>query len=85
MMMAIVKDKIETHIKNTNQVIDTQSGFIQGSRLEDNLFVLKYCITNSYKEKKPLIITAIDFKKAFDSIKREKLIEALMHFKFIHK
>lgn len=31
--------------------------------------------------KKPLIVTSIDFQKAFDSIKRHKLIESLIYFR----
>ena len=32
--------------------------------------------------RKPLVVTAIDFSKAFDSVNRAKLIEALIKFKF---
>ena len=47
-----------------------QSGFNGGRRLEDNLFILRYCIKGSYKRGKPLFVMAIDIAKAFDSVNR---------------
>ena len=35
--------------------------------------------------KKELIVTCIDYSKAFDSIKRDKIIEALMHYRIHSK
>lgn len=49
--------------------------FTAGSRTEDNLLVLKYCVLSSFKQRKPLIVTARDFSKAYDFIKRENLLE----------
>lgn len=42
---------------------------------------MQYCIEDSYQRKTPLIVTSIDFSKAFDSVNRGKMIEALMHYK----
>ena len=38
-----------------------QSGFTGGRKLEDNLFILKYCIEGSYKRGKPLFVKAFNF------------------------
>ena len=53
--------------------------------IEDNLFTLQYCIERSFKLRRPLIVTCLDYSKAFDSIKREKLIETLIHYKVHYK
>ena len=53
--------------------------------IEDNLFTLQYCIESSFKLRRPLIVTCLDYSKAFDSIKREKLIETLIHYKVHYK
>ena len=80
-MMAVVRDSLEQHIISNNIGKDSQAGFTAKSRIENNIFVLRYCIERSFKLKKPLIVIAIDFAKAYDSIKREKLIETLMYYK----
>ena len=73
--------KIDQHILETNEQIETQAGFTTGGQIEDNLFVLQYCIEKSYRMKKELIVTCIDYSKAFDSIKRDNTMEALMHYR----
>ena len=55
--------------------------FTTGSMIEANLFTLQYCIERSFKLKRPLIVTCLDYSKSFDSIKREKLIETLINYK----
>ena len=42
--------------------------------MEDNLFILRYCIEGSYKIGKPLFVVATDFAKAFDSVNRVVLM-----------
>ena len=81
LFMAIVKNKIECHLEANRAMMDRQAGFTKGSRIEDNLFLLKYCVMSSFKNKNSLIVTAIDFSKAFDSIKRDKLIKAMINFR----
>ena len=61
--------------------METQAGFSKGNRMEDNLFILQYCVEESYSRNKALIVIAIDFTKAFDSIKREKMIEVMKKYK----
>ena len=62
-----------------------QSGFTKDRRVTDNLFILSYCIEESFKMKTPLYVIAIDFAKAFDSVNREQLIQALMSYKINSK
>ena len=65
--------------------METQAGFSACSMIEDNLFILQYCIEGCYKLKRPLIVTCLDYSKAFDSIRRRKIIEALIHYKIHYK
>ena len=79
--MAILKEEIENHIEMNGEKLETQAGFTKGGRIEDNLFILSHCVERSYKEKKGLVVIAIDFKKAYDSIKREGLIEIMKDYR----
>ena len=79
--MSIIRNEIEQHLKNIDEIMEEQAGFTKGCRIEDNLTILKYLVDHSRKGKKELIITAIDFAKAFDSVKRDKIIETLKWYK----
>ena len=78
MFMTLIKDEIEDHLRRAVAIIETQAGFTKGGRIEDNLFILNYCVEASFKKKAPLFVASIDYSKAFDSIKRSRMIEALM-------
>ena len=43
--------------------------------------ILKFCIDKTFKDKKVLYVTAVDFAKAYDSVKRDSLIKTLMDYK----
>ena len=62
-------------------ISDYQAGFTGGRRLEENLFIVRYCIEETYSLGKRLVVVAIDFEKAFDSVDRVVLIQALMYYK----
>lgn len=81
LFMAVLKEKITTHLQINEQFSVYQAGFTQGRRIEDNILALRYCIADSKKNKKPLYLAAIDFAKAFDSIKREHIIIAMKKYK----
>ena len=67
--MSILKTKIEEHLKENDEMLEIQAGFTNGGKIEDNLFLLRYCVEDSFRRKKPLYVTAIDYKKAFDSVR----------------
>ena len=71
----MIKEFIEDHLECDREMIENQAGFTSGGRVEDNLYLLNYCVQDSYDKKKPLFVTAIDYAKASDSVKRSKLIE----------
>ena len=82
MFMTLIKDEIEDHLRRADAIIETQAGFTKGGRIEDNLFILNYCVEASFKKKTPLFVASIDYNsKAFDSIKRSRMIEALMMYR----
>ena len=62
-----------------------QAGFTKKRRITDNLYILKHCIENSFKKIQQLFVIAVDFQKAFDSIKRGKLIETMIALKIDSK
>ena len=79
--MGIMKTKIEQHLKNNNLDNNNQFGFTAQRRTTDSTYILNCIIENEYKKKQTLIITSIDFSKAFDSVKRSKLLEVMKKFK----
>ncbi|MEL6606481.1 MAG: reverse transcriptase family protein, partial [Cyanobacteria bacterium J06614_10] len=82
--MSLIRYETEDHIEENEERIELQAGFTEGGRIEDNIFILQYCIEMTYRARKGLIVIAIDFQKAYDSIKRESLIEIMKEYK-IHK
>lgn len=75
-------NKIEKkHLKMNNDIKEIQGGFTKGSQIEDSLSTLQYCIEYCNTNKKPLIITSLEYRKAFDSVKTENIVKALMQYK----
>ena len=64
---------------------ENQYGFTKGGRPEHCFYVLDYIATRTYtgnnRKNKTLYYAFIDFKKAYDSINIEKLIEVLIKYK----
>ena len=81
MMMSIVKEKVEEHIVENKMRRDEQAGFTKGREILDNLMILQECVRQSYSRKEELVVIAIDFKKAYDSIKRETVLEVMKDYK----
>ena len=48
LFMKIQGTEIDQHIKDNNEQLEQQAGFTKGSQIEDNLFILQYCIEHSY-------------------------------------
>ena len=79
------REEIEGHLIKNYMVEYNQIGFTKGGRLEYNHFILQYLgetVRKSYKkEHKNLYMIALDLRKAYDSIDRGRLVEALVEFK----
>ena len=76
---------MEEHLRDNGMIKDNQTGFTKGGRLEYNLFVLQYLVERTYGIRKVyynrLVVIAIDFRKAYDSIDRGRLLEALVRYR----
>ena len=83
--MKLLSNNIEDHLNLNSLNQDNQIAFTKGNRLEDSILLLQYCVENSYLVDKPLFVTFMDFKKAYDSIKRHKIIESLNYFRINDK
>ena len=79
-MSNIIFDKYRRRVKY-NQESEVQAGFTKNRRLADNLYILDYCIKESFKKKRPLYEISKYLCKAFDSIKRDTLIQVLKKYR----
>ena len=81
--MSLIRERIEEHLKQNNLIKENQIGFIGGGRIEYNHMILQYIVEKTKKEdeNRQIILTVLDFKKAFDSVKRKELIETLKEYK----
>ena len=52
-------------------ISDYQAHFTGGQRLEENLFIVRYCIEKMYRLGMELVVVSIDIGKAFDSVERD--------------
>lgn len=78
LFMGIVKTKTQRYVIQSGQMADLQSSYIQQRRISDNLYIVRYCIDQTFKIKNALIIIKTDFEKTFDSVNRSKLVDSLM-------
>ena len=81
----ILRQKIEDFLEEKGIKYENQFGFTEGGRVEHCMFMIDYITNMSYNKRgrrgKPLYLAFIDFKKAYDSIDRKKLIEVLIDYK----
>ena len=54
--------KIDAHLLDNHEKLDTQAGFTTGSMIEENLFTLQYYIERSFKLRRPLIHYKVHYK-----------------------
>ena len=72
---------LEKHIGMNSLGKENQIGFTKGGRTEYSHLILQYVIERATRVGSRLFIMALDFKKAFDSIDRSKLIEVLIEYR----
>ena len=66
----------------TKIINNSQTGFIKGRYIGENIRLLFEIIDNTEEENKPGLIFFSDFEKAFDSIDHTHIINCLKHFNF---
>ena len=79
--MSLLKNEIEQHLERNGQNLETQAGFTRGARVEDNVAIQRYIKLEAQRKRNKLIITGVDFSKAYDSVKRETIIATLKAYK----
>ena len=82
---SILRKKIEEFLEERGIKYENQFGFTAGGRVEHCFYILDYIANMTYESQsrkhKSLYFAFIDFKKAYDSINRKRLIEVLVKFK----
>ena len=84
-MYSFYREKIDEHLKECSFSYDYQYGFTKGGRVENCMYIQNYVANRTFESKrqqnKTLFFIFIDFKKAYDSVDRKKLIEAMIRYK----
>ena len=84
-LMSLIGREIENHIAENKIDKFEQAGFTKGGNILDNLFILRECVEETYRKKEQMVAIAIDFKKAYDSIKRETMVQILKELRIDSK
>ena len=50
--MAIIRNRIEEHIMNNNEIMKEQAGFTRGARIDDNIAIVHHLIQDARDRKK---------------------------------
>ena len=85
LVFSYIKKIIEEHLIENRLILDNQIGFTEGGRTEYCHFILQHMVDKIFRSKRKdddrIILVALDFKKAFDSIDRKRMIEVLIKYK----
>ena len=74
----ILLNRLMIYIKDNNLISSNQIGFMKNAKTSDHIFLLQTIIEKVVKKnKKKLFAAFIDFKKAYDTVDRKKLIKRL--------
>merc|ERR1712050_551100 len=81
----ILRQKIEDFLESSGIKFENQFGFTEGGRVEHCMFTLGYIANITFEKRgdtgSPMYFAFLDFKKAYDSLDRKKLIEVLIGYK----
>ena len=69
----VVKEENDRHLEESGMVRWEQAGFTKGGEILDNLLILEECVRQAYKMREQLVV--VDFRKAYDSVRREKVLK----------
>lgn len=77
---SIIAERLREEIEKKKLIPPNQTGFRKGMGTMDNIYVLNYLINrqNSRRGAGSIVLFYVDLKAAFDSVDREKLVEALI-------
>ena len=78
---AVIMDAVVTHLEKHNFYTDCQHGFMKGRSTLTNLLVTLECWTSILEEGSGLDVINLDYKKAFDTVPHQKLMQKLKGLK----
>ena len=75
---SILNKRLSSWLENSNIIVENQAGFRKNYSTVDQIFNL-FAVVQKYLNRKgqKLYVAFVDFKKAFDSVNHEKLLEVL--------
>ena len=82
-MCTFLREKIEIHLETWGYGFEIQYGFTEGGRGELCLFIVNYIANRMYesqKKHKVLYYAMVDFKMAYGSVNRQKLIDVMAKY-----
>ena len=72
-----VRDRLMDHLTETGQLHDAQHGFLRGRSCATQLLASLEDWTQLMEKKEPVDIAYLDFRKAFDSVPHQRLLQKL--------
>lgn len=79
-MEVFIKEQIIEHVYNNNILIESQSGFREKHSCESSIQLIVSKWKEIVDQGKIVLTVFIDFKRAFETIDRERLIQKLTHY-----
>jgi hypothetical protein len=84
----IIDQRLSFINKAFNRLDLYNGGFVKGSRVQDNMFIILGCIQKQQLQGKPLYLAFVDFRKAFNFVNRTllffKIIKSGIHGRVIN-
>ena len=69
--------RVDLHLERNGMRNYEQAGFTAGGSILDNLVILREGVDESFRRREKLVVIAVDFKKAFDSVKRDMIVRMM--------
>ena len=81
--MSFLREDLEDHLGRNHLSRDNQIGFTAGGRTEYGHYLLQHMVEQAWKGEKAvkMVVIALDFSKAFDSVDRKKMVETMVRYK----
>ena len=71
----ILKNRLNEHLEN--EMVEEQCGFRNGRSFTDAIFTVQQINEKRKEHNLPLFLLFIDYKKAYDNVNRDKLLEMM--------
>jgi hypothetical protein len=79
LFMSVMNQRITNHAEQHNLHAPTQAGFRRNHTTLEQALILQTLLQYSNRAKKPLGIVYVDLQKAYDTVSRTKLWDALIN------